>query len=247
MRVWSWLCSVGLIGLASVLVARGALAGPSEPARSPRGALLVGATASWQWQVLTAPRLAPQIGALAVSGLDVVAGRGAGAARGARRRVRRRPAWPYAVDAGQAVIPRAAEDERIAAAFGVTTFELAADDQGLAMLELRVRYQDGVAVWLNGVEVVRQALPARRDRARPQAPRPRVGDVLHPGRARAAAARHQRARDRGASGGASRRARDHGRADRPARSRHRARPGGRGGRGDERAGSRSRPIRTPRR
>lgn len=109
---------------------------------------------------MTAPRLAPQIGALAVSGLDVAAGRelapvavlGAGTVPAA---------WPYAVDGELTAIPAPRDSERIAAAFGVTTFTLAPADQGLAMLELRMRYEDGAAAWLNGVEVLRRGLAHR--------------------------------------------------------------------------------------
>ena len=118
---------------------------------------LLPASSPWRWEVVTAPRLAPQIGALAVSGLDAVAGRGEaievlGAATAP-------PAWPYEVRGSLAKIPAPGDDERIAAAFGVTTFTLAPHEQGFEVLELRLAYRDGVAVWLNGVEIVRQHLP----------------------------------------------------------------------------------------
>src|SRR5204863_3172933 len=67
-------------------------------------------------------------------------------------------AWPYAIDVGEPSIRKARDEERIAAAFGIATFSLSAADQGLAMLELRVHYEDGLAMWLNGIEVVRSAL-----------------------------------------------------------------------------------------
>ncbi|MDB4960338.1 MAG: metallophosphoesterase [Myxococcales bacterium] len=158
MRVLLFLL-IGLFGAANVAAAE-----PDEPAAeptTPRGAVLVATGAPWRWQVITAPSLAPQLGALAVSGLDVVAGRstapasvlGHGAVPGR---------WPYDIDGDPLrVIPAPAPDQRIAAAFGVTTFSLTAADQGLAMLELRLRYEDGVAAWLNGVEVVREALRSR--------------------------------------------------------------------------------------
>ncbi|MEO8699716.1 MAG: metallophosphoesterase [Kofleriaceae bacterium] len=130
---------------------------PAPPARG--GVQLVRATATWRWQVVTAPPIARQIGALAVSGPEVIAGR-----RGAPVAVLGDPIpaparWPYDLDGGIGAIGKPAADQRIAAAFGVTTFALAAADATLAMLELRLHYQDAVAVWLNGVEVVRQALP----------------------------------------------------------------------------------------
>lgn len=124
-----------------------------------REVVLLDASAAWRWQVVTAPRLASQIGALAISGLDVVADRaeaptevlGPAGAASAR--------WPFAVDGDGAVIPPATPEHRIAAAFGITTFVLDATHRDLEMLELRLRYADGVAVWLNGIEIVRQALP----------------------------------------------------------------------------------------
>jgi hypothetical protein len=141
------LLCLGLIGLAG-----SAAAGPETP--------LVARSAAWRWQLITAPRLAPQIGALAISGLDVATGRetapiavlGEGVVPAA---------WPYGVNAELAVIGPPRDGERIAAAFGVTTFTLAPRDQGLAILELRMRYEDGVAAWLNGVEVVRRGLARR--------------------------------------------------------------------------------------
>ena len=126
----------------------------------PTSHVLVDATAAWQWQVVTAPALAPQLGKLAVSGLDVAAGRATRTIAVLGDPAPRPAGWPHEVGA----MPRPAIGEppagsRIAAAFGVVTFVLAADHQALEMLELRLRYEDGVAVWLNGVEVVRRALP----------------------------------------------------------------------------------------
>ena len=98
---------------------------------------------------------------LAISGLDVAAGRSAepvpllGDDRGAPA------AWPYDVDtatvAKGALAPKAT-DARVAALFAVTTFSLTSEHQGLRVLEIRVRYYDGVAVWLNGSEVARRSL-----------------------------------------------------------------------------------------
>lgn len=144
--------------------AGGALAATRAPAAPARGEVLVSTAAPWRWQVIAAPRLAPQIGALAVSGLDVVAARAAQpiAVLGDGDPPSR---WPYAVDGDGRAIPRPSATERIAVAYGVTTFTLGAEAQGLAMLELRVRYQDGVAAWLNGVEIARRALPRDGDGA----------------------------------------------------------------------------------
>lgn len=112
---------------------------PALDAAALPGAALVGPEATWRWQVLTVPvdgpgRATPRAGAVPAR-------------------------WPDAVEGGARAIPLAAADERIAAAFGVTSFTLTEADQGLAMLELRARYTDGLAAWLNGVELVRAALP----------------------------------------------------------------------------------------
>ncbi|HEY5936283.1 MAG TPA: metallophosphoesterase [Kofleriaceae bacterium] len=136
---------------------------PDEPTGSntspvPRGALLLQPSAPWQWQVVAVPRIAPRIGALAVNGLDVVAGRAPAPLELLGDPVPPPPGWPHTLGGGAAAIRAPGDDERIAAAFGVTTFTLGAQERGLEMLELRLRYQDGVAVWINGVEVVRQAL-----------------------------------------------------------------------------------------
>ena len=144
--------------------ARVAVAEPAEPAEPTAQAsppLSVHGTtyalAAWQWQVIAAPRLAPQLGALAISGLDVAAGR-----RDAPIRVLGDGAapddWPFAVEPGAAVLPAAPPDQRIAAGFGITSFTLAEADRGVEMLELHVRYTDGLAAWINGVEVARRAL-----------------------------------------------------------------------------------------
>ncbi len=134
---------------------------PDEPAEQTAPAVPVRGTpyalAAWRWQVTTAPRLQPQIGALAVSGLDVAAGR-APAPLSVLGEGTPPADWPFAVTGDATAIPAATPEQRVAVAFGVTTFRLAAADEGVEMLELRLRYTDGVAAWLNGVEVARRAL-----------------------------------------------------------------------------------------
>lgn len=137
-------------------------ADPDEPAeKAPLTAVPVRGTpyalGAWRWQVTTAPRLQPQIGALAVSGLDVAAGRAA-APLGVLGAVTAPEGWPFRITGDATAIPAATPTERVAVAFGVTTFRLAAADEGVEMLELRLRYTDGVAAWLNGVEVARRSL-----------------------------------------------------------------------------------------
>jgi predicted phosphodiesterase len=132
------------------------------PASRGPGVQLVTTSATLRYQLVTAPRIAAQIGALAVTGLDAAAGRGSAIAV-LGDEVSPPARWPYAVDGDAhgkgALRPTAPDGKRIAALFAVTTFSLAASDQGLRMLEVRLRFEDGCAVWLNGIEVARQALP----------------------------------------------------------------------------------------
>jgi len=152
-----------VIVLVLCTIAGSAFAEPDEtsiPAPPPaRGTQLVRPNAPWRWQIYTAPRIPRQVGALAVSGVDVVAGRVAAPVAVLGDPVPEPARWPFEVEGDRTAIGRPADGQRIAAAFGVTTFTLAAVDQALEMLELRLHYEDGVAVWLNGIEVVRQALP----------------------------------------------------------------------------------------
>jgi len=155
--VWRVICCCLVL-----LVATVASADPDEPAeKAPLTAVPVRGTpyalAAWRWQVTTAPRLSPQIGALAVSGLDVAAGRKA-APLAVLGEATTPEDWPFAVVGILPAIPPATNAERVSVAFGVSTFKLAAADEGVEMLELRLRYTDGVAAWINGVEVARRAL-----------------------------------------------------------------------------------------
>ncbi len=149
--------------IAVLLIATSVAAEPTlDRGSAVAGDVLVPTGARWERQHVSAPALAPQIGAHARSALDVVAGRGSTILRvtgdGAAP-----SRWPFAVDASTAssgwseLIAR--PGERIAAVFGVTTFALDRRHDDLAILELRVRYRDGLAAWINGVEVARRALP----------------------------------------------------------------------------------------
>ncbi|HEU0034700.1 MAG TPA: metallophosphoesterase [Kofleriaceae bacterium] len=129
------------------------------PAPPPaiRGASLVRPDAVWRWQTVRVPRIPRQLGAMTVSGADVVAGRAKRPADPLGDAVPAPARWPFALDgATTSAIGKPADDERIAAAFGITTFKLGPADQGYEMLELRLHYEDTVAVWINGVEVARQ-------------------------------------------------------------------------------------------
>ena len=159
--------SLAVVALALVAGDTAAKPDDEEPAETADGSAplvatgattLLDVTAPWRWELVVAPRLAPQIGAVAISGLDAVAGRGK-AVDALGEPVATPAAWPYDVRADAKAIPAPADDQRIAAAFGVATFDLAAVHQGLEVLELKLKYEDGIAVWLNGVEIVRQNLP----------------------------------------------------------------------------------------
>lgn len=132
------------------------------PPAVPRAVQLVSTAAAWRYELVSAPALAPQIGAHAVSGLEVVAGRESApiAVLGDERKPP--AAWPYDVDkplrASGKLAPTAAPDQRIAALFAVTRFALGLDHTTLRVIEIRLRYRDGCAVWLNGVEVARRSL-----------------------------------------------------------------------------------------
>ncbi len=142
--------------LATVSVAR-ADEEEAVPKMPPaRGTQLLRVTDAWRWQIVTAPNIPRAVGAMAATATDVVAKRGPVAP------VLGDPAvapekWPYDVAGTAKEIGKPAEGQRIAAAFGVTTFQVT--DPKITMLELRLRYRDGLAAWINGVEVVRQGLP----------------------------------------------------------------------------------------
>jgi len=139
-----------------------ALAADEPPPAVPHAVQLVATDTAWRYELVTAPAIAPQIGALAVSGLDVVAGRESAptAVLGDERKAP--AAWPYDVDkplrATGKLAPAAPAEQRIAALFAVTKFSLAKDHHDLRMIEIRLRYRDGCAVWLNGIEVARRSL-----------------------------------------------------------------------------------------
>ncbi|MBL9018038.1 MAG: metallophosphoesterase [Myxococcales bacterium] len=134
---------------------------PDEPVTSvtvaPRGTPY--ALSPWRWIAITAPHLAPSIGALGISGLDVAAGRAEAPLRVLGEGTAP-PDWPFALDEGlrAPALPAATADERVAVGYGITTFSLGDGDRGVEMLELRVRYTDGLIAWINGVPVARRSL-----------------------------------------------------------------------------------------
>ncbi|MGE0397982.1 MAG: metallophosphoesterase [Kofleriaceae bacterium] len=159
-----------LLAIASVAHAEPEETSDAVPIAVRGTVLLANTPSAWRFDIVVAPAIGSQIAALALSGLDVVAGRAAQtvAVLGDGAMPAR---WPYALTSSISQIPPTPPNRRIAAAYGLATFSLDASAQGLEMLELRVRYQDGVAAWLNGVEVARAALP-RTASATAIAPRP---------------------------------------------------------------------------
>jgi hypothetical protein len=135
------------------------------------GAVLVARDATWQVQWATAPALTVAFGPSALAALDRVRGGPAAPPLWGPSDAGPPVGWPFAVDGDVGgrlaidggVLPRPAPDGRIAAAWAVTRFTLdagAADTRALRVLELRVRYRDGLAAWLNGVPIARRELTA---------------------------------------------------------------------------------------
>jgi hypothetical protein len=139
------------------------------------GALLVGADTDWRWRAVNAPRLDRQIGAVAIAGLDLILGRRKDAVSITGPDLTPPEGWPIElpdsqVSAGPFAIVNddgecdcttklpVGEDQRVAALYAQTTFELDAAHKDLRVLELRLRYRDGMVVWLNGVEVANRGL-----------------------------------------------------------------------------------------
>jgi predicted phosphodiesterase len=139
------------------------------------GALLVGPDTAWRWSSAAAPRLDRQIGAVAIAGLDLVLGRRKDAVAVTGPEVPAPIGWPIELRDGAAghgpfALPEddgtcdcatrlpAGTDQRVAVLYAQTAFELDAGHKDLRVLELRMRYRDGVVVWLNGTEVVNRGL-----------------------------------------------------------------------------------------
>jgi hypothetical protein len=149
-----------------VLLASSRAGAQTAPPAVSAGVQLVRPDAQWRYQLISAPALAPQIGALAVSGLDVAAGRAQTTIAVLGEEQAAPAAWPYDVDTATVgkgtLAPEAGDGLRVAALFAVTTFALDREHQGLRMIEIRLRYRDGCAVWLNGTEVARRSLDGGR-------------------------------------------------------------------------------------
>lgn len=139
--------------------------------------LVTAASASWSYQAIPAPALTVQAGAALANALDLAAGRTSEAIHVLGPETEPPKAWPYDVDAPARATgllrPTPGVDERIAALFALTTFQLGADASGLRVLEIRVRFHDGVVISLNGIEVARRSIDVTSVRApatRPHGP-----------------------------------------------------------------------------
>lgn len=171
------------------------------------GRILVGPDAAWQVAWTTGPSLTAQLGPSALG--ELAAARGGPPAPGIFGDGAPPAGWPVAALSGPEVRgpfgggdcracattwPTAA-GRRVGAAWATTTFALdpaADDDRAIRVIELRIRYRDGLAVWLNGVPVVRRELavggPALAIAGRPHGPEwERVFVPVAPGLLRAGA------------------------------------------------------------
>jgi acid phosphatase type 7 len=139
----------------------------------PDGERLLAIDALWTYVPLSTPPLPRQLGVAAVAALDLAAGRDVPALRAPASLPQRPPQWPLALpgtaargkgplgvardghpcDCATAVAP---PGSRVAALLATSVINLRVLDARL--LELRLRYRDGIAVWINGVEVMRRAL-----------------------------------------------------------------------------------------
>lgn len=142
------------------------------------GRVLVDAGASWDVRAAVVPALTAQLGPTLVGAIDAARG---GAEPpgvfGALPADLPPPAWPFALpdpvrgpgpigagdDCACATRIPLAGGQRVAALWAVTHFTLDAADAELRVLEIRVRYRDGVALWLNGLPIARRELPAGGD------------------------------------------------------------------------------------
>lgn len=141
------------------------------------GAVLIDKSSTWQWKAVNAPRLDRQIGAVAIAGLDLMLGRRKDAVAVTGPEIPPPDGWPLELDhgatgAGPFALPEddgtcdcatkltATDDERVAVLYATTSFELDDAHKDLRVLELRIRYRDGLIVWINGNEVANRGLDA---------------------------------------------------------------------------------------
>lgn|GEM_PF-1265543 len=149
-------------------------------AAAVEGRVLVPLSARWDVRAAVVPRLTAQLGPSLLGALDQARGGAvAPGVFGAPPAELPPVTWPFAVPdpirgaapigagdcACKTVVAQLAPDQRVAALWAVTHFALGADpsDAAMRVLELRVRYRDGLALWLNGVPIVRRELPVQGD------------------------------------------------------------------------------------
>ncbi|MBA2538872.1 MAG: metallophosphoesterase [Deltaproteobacteria bacterium] len=151
--------AIAIVTLCTLVVTAAADEDTVPPPPPARGTQLIKATAVWRWQITTAPTIPRGVGAMAATAGEVAAGRARAPSPVLGEPGPIPASWPYDVAGLAPVIPKPADGQRIAAAFGITSFQISDADARISMLELRLRYRDGVAAWINGVEVLRQGLP----------------------------------------------------------------------------------------
>lgn len=151
----------------------GSLALPSS-SPLPEGDRLVAAGATWSYLAFFAPALPRQLGVAILTTLDKTMGR-SGGADPSPEASQRPPSWPLALPnravsgaaplgairsgercecATSVVMP---DGQRVAALLATSNFSIA-ERVEYRLLEVRMRYRDGIAIWINGIEVVRRSL-----------------------------------------------------------------------------------------
>jgi acid phosphatase type 7 len=161
------------------LTAPGGAVGEPAPA-AVGGTVLVPRGAAWEVALAPAPGTTRQLAAVALAGVDVVAGRRdrGVAIHGDDGAAAPPPAWPlgnhaaaraapapFALADGEAcacateltAIAPVGGDQRVAVLWATTRFALIGGED-LRVLDLHVRYGDGLVVWLNGVEIARRRI-----------------------------------------------------------------------------------------
>jgi hypothetical protein len=157
----------------------GALGSGTGTGTGTGGDVLVARGSTWDVAFVTAPRITRRLGAVALGGVDVAAGRREHgvAVHGDDAAAAPPAAWPLANHAGaKAVVTplghgeseqdckcetrfadlgAVGEADRVAVMWATRRFAVEHD---VTVLDVAARYGDGIAVWINGVEVARRRL-----------------------------------------------------------------------------------------
>ncbi len=164
-RVPVLLCALGVLATAAPGV--GPSAGADDdltvaPAPTPSAdeLVLVARGASLVVRTAEAPALTDQLARVVLADLDHARGQGARVSLVGDGPDLPPAGWPLALAGGVAgPVPAApADGQRRAALWALAGFVLDEPATTLRVLELRARYRDGIAIWLNGVPVARRGL-----------------------------------------------------------------------------------------